>query len=149
MIDLLNRRTSRNSISGCWNYLSTNAEGYGQIGIEGKYYRVHRLSASIFLGFDLNSNLCVCHKCDNPQCWNPEHLFVGERIDNNRDRTIKGKSKNQYSDATHCVNGHEFTEENITWRRVNGRQSRRCNECQRISNEKARIKKEQRMGLCL
>jgi hypothetical protein len=56
-----------------------------------RVYLVHRLSAHAFLGFDLRSCLFVCHKCDNPPCFNPNHLFVGTNADNLRDMASKGR----------------------------------------------------------
>lgn len=64
---------------------------YGIILIDQKRHRVHRVSASIYLGFDLNSELEVCHKCDNPICFNPDHLFVGTKSDNMKDMWDKDR----------------------------------------------------------
>jgi hypothetical protein len=62
-------------------------------GKENNYEKVntHRISAIIWLNYDLNSNLCVCHKCDNPLCFNPDHLFIGTRQDNIADMYEKGR----------------------------------------------------------
>lgn len=73
--------------SDCWNWLAfTNRQGYGQIGRgtrkEGSVL-AHRLSWEIHFG-PVPDGLCVLHKCNNPTCVFPGHLFIGTRADNNR-----------------------------------------------------------------
>lgn len=63
-----------------------------RVGPGGKKKRlVHRIAAAIWLGFDLESDLQVNHHCDNPPCFNPEHLFIGTQKDNLRDMDAKGR----------------------------------------------------------
>jgi hypothetical protein len=52
---------------------------------------VPRVAAAVYLGFDLQDELLICHHCDNPLCFNPEHLFPGTSLDNNRDMAGKGR----------------------------------------------------------
>lgn len=110
-----------NPQTGCWNWkLGKTLAGYGQIYIGSNPFYVHRVSAAIHLGFDLNSDLIVCHTCDNPSCFNPGHLYVGTDKTNQEDRAEK---------ITHCINGHEFTSENTyiaTNAKYPKRQCRRC-----------------------
>ena len=56
------------------------------------FYLVHRLSAWLWSGFDLGSGLNVLHRCDNPPCFNPEHLFVGTQSQNMNEMLAKGRA---------------------------------------------------------
>lgn len=74
----------------CWTWTGGKDEnGYGIIRQKGKNLRSHRVSMEIHLG--QTSELCVLHHCDNPSCVNPDHLFWGTTLDNNQDRTRKGR----------------------------------------------------------
>ncbi len=70
------------------------AEGYGivQLVLHGKrlWLRAHRLAFAIGHGVDPVGK-CVCHRCDNPTCVNPEHLFLGTDADNAMDRVARGR----------------------------------------------------------
>lgn len=83
--------------NGCWNWTgSKNKQGYGQIGIGSrrdgnrKTMRAHRLSFAVFNG-EIPPGHDICHKCDNPSCVNPEHLFPGTVRDNMADMDAKGR----------------------------------------------------------
>jgi len=75
---LLSRREI--SPSGCWewtgSYSGITPPRYGTLGWNGRYYKVHRLAAHLWKGFDLSSPLVVCHDCDNSKCFNPDHLTI-------------------------------------------------------------------------
>ncbi len=80
-----------------WTASKTMA-GYGHytIGLRSKsnIKRVytHRLAWAITYPNLPIGDLCVCHRCDNPPCCNPEHLFLGTHTDNMRDREAKNRS---------------------------------------------------------
>lgn len=79
--------------SGCWLWMATADEkGYGHFGIAaGKARKAHRVSYELFVG-PIPAGQIVCHKCDNPSCVNPEHLFIGSHQDNADDRGAKGRT---------------------------------------------------------
>lgn len=82
-------------IDQCWNWqLAPRRFGYGGFKIGGRNglnYLAHRVSFFILTG-SLEKEICVLHKCDNTKCVNPNHLFVGTKTDNNKDRHSKGRS---------------------------------------------------------
>ena len=77
----------------CWEWTAgTNVKGYGRFAFIGKNRLAHRVSY-IFTNGDIPDSLCVCHKCDNRKCVNPDHLFLGSIIDNTMDMVKKGRAR--------------------------------------------------------
>lgn len=112
----------------CWEGFGTkNAQGYMIFRVNGSNCLAHRLSYFIHHG-TLPENLLVCHKCDNPPCVNPNHLFLGTRGDNARDCSSKGRFPTQA--RTHCPQGHEYSEENTY---INKLGHRVCRAFRRVS----------------
>jgi HNH endonuclease len=77
--------------SECWKWNGAiNKWGYGIVRWKGKTVLAHRLSWESH-NFRDAGDLLICHKCDNPPCVNPNHLFIGTHQDNMRDRDEKGR----------------------------------------------------------
>jgi hypothetical protein len=84
--------------SGCWEWkLSRDRAGYGRLKIQlgardkFRYDSAHRFAYATLVG-PIPDNLCVLHRCDNPPCCNPDHLFLGTNKDNMADMIAKGRA---------------------------------------------------------
>lgn len=78
----------------CWEFLGYKCKlGYGRISFRGNsHWLTHRVSWVLHNG-EIPDGLNVLHKCDNPSCVNPGHLFLGTHKDNMRDRDKKGRGQ--------------------------------------------------------
>jgi hypothetical protein len=81
--------------NGCWVVTShkQNTEGYPVLRRNGKPIKAHQYMYKKYNG-DIPIKMVICHKCDNPQCCNPEHLFLGTQADNVRDMFFKERNRN-------------------------------------------------------
>lgn len=80
----------------CWEWKRPpQYDGYGKFWVWGQSFLAHRVSYRLAFG-PIPYGLFVCHRCDNPPCVNPAHLFVGTPTDNARDRQQKGRGKAPY-----------------------------------------------------
>ncbi len=80
----------------CWEWQgSSGGKGYGYFQVDGIKMLAHRVSFKIFKGGIPEGSgfhgFCVCHKCDNPSCVRPVHLFLGTHLVNMKDRDQKGR----------------------------------------------------------
>jgi len=79
----------------CWNWIGgKDKNNCGKFLINRKTYRANRASWQIHKS-KIPENLFVLHKCDNPSCVRPSHLFLGTQKDNMRDMVLKGRTVNQ------------------------------------------------------
>jgi hypothetical protein len=76
--------------NGCWEWPSCSPGEYARAQINGERVSLHRVSYEIFKG-PIPEGLHVCHKCDNPPCLNPDHLFAGIHQMNMKDMGRKGR----------------------------------------------------------
>lgn len=115
------------STNGCWIWTGGRSRsGYGKISVGRQDWRVHRLSLKMFNPTEFVESLHTLHKCNSTACFNPAHLYSGTQEANMQDRIRDGHNPNLIK--THCIKGHEYTEEN-TIRYSNG--DRACRTCKR------------------
>ena len=88
------RFVCKDAVTGCWNWagFSYNESGYGGIRSDTPPYkkvRAHRVSWELHNG-PIPDGVDVLHRCDNPKCVNPDHLYLGSQADNMRDMIERG-----------------------------------------------------------
>lgn len=112
----------------CWIFpRKPNAAGYGYVYTNGRKWSATRL-AILLDGRQLGTSDLVCHRCDNPLCINPDHLFVGSPSDNMADMYAKGRHKIRKVRARpeYCKKcGHHRTDDVA----AQGRTPARCRAC--------------------
>jgi hypothetical protein len=78
-------------VTGCWLWQRGKSKaGYAQFGMLGRVIYVHRFVKS--LDGLLPKGVEICHRCNNPGCVNPDHLYVGDRLSNSEDMVRSGRS---------------------------------------------------------
>lgn len=115
--------------ASCWLWRGPvwGSNGYGRMTFNGRRQKAHRIIYQM-LGGIIPPGYHVLHRCDQPRCVNPEHLFLGTHADNMADLVSKGRARNWCTGVAQCKRGHVFTPDNT---RLDGR-GRQCRACDRI-----------------
>lgn len=79
--------------NGCWKWIGgTNTQSYGRFWNGRRKVLAHRYAYEALVG-DIPDGMLICHRCDNPNCVNPDHMFIGTMQDNMDDAKAKGHLK--------------------------------------------------------
>lgn len=83
----------------CWIWMKSKTKtGYGLIRLFKKTYVATRVVYELTYGI-IGTGMYICHRCDNPSCCNPSHLFAGTQADNMQDMVIKNRSRKKRGDV--------------------------------------------------
>ncbi len=93
-------------VNGCHVWRGGTPSSYPTAHINGKTVKMNRIVFEMFCG-EIPKGAHICHRCDNPRCVNPEHLFAGTVSDNMRDMVAKGRQSTIINSAQdHFPEGH-------------------------------------------
>jgi hypothetical protein len=134
--------------TGCWIWTGSTTNGYGNVRIDGRPWRVHRyawelLNGPIPAGREVDH---TCHDsscragadCPHRRCVNPAHLSIVLHVENMApDRSSMATTAGERQRAkTHCPHGHPYSPDNTYINKHDG--SRRCRTCDRNTHRRIR-----------
>lgn len=110
------QKTQIKSANECWPWIaSTDQHGYGVMWnpVIKKRSRSTRVILYLYKGLAFDSKLIACHACDNPNCVNPGHIFVGTMKDNSQDMINKGRYNPSNKPKGSCHFASKLTESQV------------------------------------
>jgi len=104
------KKIDKKADTECWEWLGyKDRDGYGRFSINNEMYLTHRLIYELKCS-KIPEGLCVLHRCDNPSCCNPHHLFLGTNKDNFIDMTAKNRRAKGENQGTHKLTNEQVIE---------------------------------------
>ena len=104
VVERIERNANELRDGECWTttYKSTGTGGHIRVRPEdyNSMEFLHRLAYEMYYAEPIPEGLCVLHHCDNPICFNPEHLFLGTIKDNYDDSARKGRNQTNRNPLT-------------------------------------------------
>jgi hypothetical protein len=103
------RHIDRRGPDECWPWKGKRTRGYGITAIGRHGLLAHRVVWETVYG-PIPQGLCVCHRCDHPECCNPKHLWLGTHDENMTDMSVKGRTSRQRGESNAS---HKLTEPQV------------------------------------
>lgn len=123
--------------ANCWPWLGARtAAGYGYMRIDDKTRTASQIALELAGRPAPEPGLFALHKCDNPPCVNPDHLFWGTHEDNMADQKAKGR--HWATVKPDCAHGHPWTPENT---RIGKDGRKNCRTCERNRLAQRKVKR--------
>ncbi len=119
---------TKDVLTGCFIWARRrDRDGYGRLTFKSEEVAAHRVAWILAHGH-IPRGLHVLHRCDNPPCVNPDHLFLGTHADNMADMMAKGRYVQCKPNLrkTHCPQGHAYDLANTYLDHKGGRSCRTC-----------------------